>query len=118
MTGTIRVINKSKGRDQLRPDETGIHVDRTNPDLGNPYVLRDKKSKEQRNIVCDQFERMAEYDMEKGGPIRRAVYGLADRVTAGENIALMCWCKPQRCHADWIGDKVRSIVDARNQLTS
>ena len=113
MTGSIRVINKSKGRDQLREGEVGVHVDRTNPDLGNPYVLRDKKSKEQRNIVCDQFERMAEHDMEHGGPIRRAVYALADRVAEGEQIALMCWCKPHRCHADWISDRVRGVVDAR-----
>ena len=84
-----------------------VPVDRTNRDLGNPYVLRDKKSKEQRNVVCDQFERMAEHDMKHGGPIYRAVAALAGRVAAGERIALQCWCKPERCHADWIADRVR-----------
>ena len=115
MTGSIRVINKGKGRDHLRPGEIGVHVDRTNPELGNPYILRDKKSKEQRNICCDQFERMAEYDMKHGGPIYRAVMALVERVLAGEQIALMCWCKPDRCHADWIGNRVRLIVDEQQK---
>jgi hypothetical protein len=35
---------------------------------------------------------------------------LVERVLAGEQIALMCWCKPNRCHADWIADRVRAIV--------
>jgi hypothetical protein len=33
---------------------------------------------------------------------------LAERVANGEKIALQCWCKPDRCHADWIADRVRS----------
>ena len=115
MVGTIRVVNKTGGKVELREGEVLVHVDRGNPDLGNPYVLRDKKSREQRNVVCDQFERMAEHDMKHGGPIRRAVYELADRVANGEQIALMCWCKPQRCHADWIGDRVRAIADSRQR---
>lgn len=110
MVGSIRVINKGKGRDQLREGEIGIHVDRTNPTLGNPYILRDKKSHEQRDVCCNQFERMAEHDMQHRGPIYRAVMELVERVLAGEQIALMCWCKPNRCHADWIADRVRAIV--------
>ena len=107
MVGTIRVVNKTGGKVELREGEVLVHVDRGNPDLGNPYVLRDKKSREQRNIVCDQFERMAEHDMARGGPIYRAVMSLAERVASGEKIALQCWCKPDRCHADWIADRVR-----------
>ena len=113
MNGSIRVINKGKGRDHLRPGEIGVHVDRTNPELGNPYILRDKKSKEQRNICCDQFERMAEHDMRTRGPIYRAVAALAERVLAGEKLALGCWCKPERCHADWICDQVRRMASQR-----
>jgi hypothetical protein len=41
------------------------------------------------------------------GPIYRAVMALAERVASGEKIALQCWCKPDRCHADWIADRVR-----------
>ena len=108
MTGSIRVINKSHGRDALREGEVAVAADRTNRDLGNPYVLRDKKDREKRDIVCDQFERMAEHDMAQGGPIYRAVMALAERVANGEKIALQCWCKPDRCHADWIADRVRS----------
>ena len=107
MTGSIRVINKSHGRDALREGEVAVAADRTNRDLGNPYVLRDKKDREKRDIVCDQFERMAEHDMARGGPIYRAVMSLAKRVASGEKIALQCWCKPDRCHADWIADRVR-----------
>jgi hypothetical protein len=55
---------------------------------------------------------MAEHDMKHGGPIYRAVMALVERVLAGEQIALMCWCKPDRCHADWISDRVRLIVDS------
>ena len=111
MAGHIRVINKRDGKKAVRENETVVPVDRTNPDLGNPYVLRDKRSKEQRNIVCDQFERMGNYEMQHGGPIRDAVEALAARVEAGENIALQCWCKPDRCHADWVADRIKERVD-------
>lgn len=109
MSGSIRVINKRGGQ---RPDvgETAVVVDRTHPVLGNPYVLRDPLSREQRDIVCDRFERMAEHDMRTGGPISRAVLVLADRVRGGERIALQCWCKPRRSHADWIADRVRLLA--------
>jgi hypothetical protein len=113
MTGSIRVINKRGGKDAIREGEVAILVDRTHPELGNPYVLRDKKSREQRDVVCDQFERMADHDMKVRGPIYREVMALADRVEAGERIALQCWCKPERCHADWICDRVREMVAQR-----
>ena len=108
MTGSVRVINKSHGPKALREGEVAVAVDRTNRDLGNPYVLRDKKDRELRDVVCNQFERMAEHDMVHRGPIYRAVMALAERVANGEKIALQCWCKPDRCHADWIADRVRS----------
>ena len=113
MVGTIRVVNKTGGKVELREGEVLVHVDRGNPDLGNPYVLRDKKSREQRNVVCDQFERMAEHDMRTRGPIYRAVAALAERVLAGEKLVLGCWCKPERCHADWICDQVRRMASQR-----
>jgi hypothetical protein len=111
MAGYIRVINKRDGKKAIRENETVVPVDRTNPVLGNPYVLRDKRSKEQRNIVCDQYERMGEYEMQHGGPIRDAIVALAARVESGENIALQCWCKPCRCHADWVADRIREKVE-------
>ena len=115
MTGHIRVSNKRDGKEAVREGETVVLVDRTHPELGNPYVLRDKKSREQRDVVCNQFERMAEHDMKNRGPIYREVMALADRVEAGEQVALQCWCKPERCHADWICDRVREEVQYRRQ---
>ncbi len=114
--GYVRVVNKSDKK-SLREGEVLFSVDRSNPDLGNPYVLHDKRSREQRNVVCAQFERMGEHDMRHRGPIYRAVMELADRVMKGERIALGCWCRPERCHADWIADAVRAEV-ARRQETS
>ena len=109
MTQPVRVVNMRK-KVALEPGEVPVSVDRTHPDLGNPFVLRNPRDRAERDRVCDQFERMADNDMRIRGPIYRAVRELAGRVRAGERLALRCWCAPDRCHADWIAARVLEEV--------
>jgi hypothetical protein len=52
---------------------------------------------------------------EKDWAIRKELNSLADRVEAGEDIALMCWCAPKECHGDNIIRKVMKIIDERRK---
>lgn len=107
----VRVVNKTRGRFIPAPGETVVDVDRSNRELGNPYYLAEKGNDAERDRVCDSFERMAESDMARGGPVRRAVMDLAARVAGGESLALACWCAPRRCHGDWIARRVREEAE-------
>lgn len=39
-----------------------------------------------------------------GRAMQAAAGPLRQRLEAGENLALLCWCAPQPCHADVIRD--------------
>ena len=115
----IRVVN-------LRPDmgsetapephEVCIRVDRDNPVLGNPYVLRNKLDAREREKVIESYRKDLEADLATRGPMFEAIETIADRVAAGEAICLQCWCKPLPCHGDLIETAVRDVLAAREQF--
>jgi hypothetical protein len=108
----IRVVSKRKGGLQAAPDETIIDVDRSNPILGNPHVLRDHRDMQERLRVIAAYERDLDCDLAERGPKTREIEKIAYRLRRGEKIALRCWCaepptRPQRpCH----GDRIRLEV--------
>ena len=53
--------------------------------------------------------------MVRGGPIRRQVRSLAERVRGGERLALRCHCAPDACHVDVIVQLVLAQVDLDGQ---
>lgn len=97
---------------QPEEDEVVIAVDRTNPVLGNPHILKNKYDYRERDRVCDAYDRDLEADFMVHGPKFQAIKALADRVLQGEQICLQCHCKPLRCHGDSIAAKVAQLVRA------
>lgn len=67
--------------------------------LGNPYAVGKGWSREAaiEAYGADLAEAMS-------GPTDagEAVWVLAERVRAGEKLALICWCSPLACHADQV----------------
>ncbi|MFL9611028.1 DUF4326 domain-containing protein [Methylobacillus sp. Pita2] len=97
--GFVRVTNKRAGS-SLRPDadEVLIAVDRSNPVLGNPFILKNVNDDRERYKVIDNFSSKLYADMLAGGPMLQEVQNLADRLVRGENVCLDCWCAPKPCH--------------------
>ena len=94
--GEIRIVNRKLY--DLRDDEILIMVDRTSL-LGNPYPLLNEK---RRNRVCDKYSEYFHEQIKNKNHdfiielIR--IYSLLD----SHDVALGCWCFPQRCHAETI----------------
>lgn len=108
--GSIRIVSKRKGGTPAEHAESILDVDRSNPVLGNPHVLRDHKDTEERARVIAAFARDFDADVAADGKMLRAAEELAQRVCNGERIALRCWCAPLPCHAEIIRKKVYQLA--------
>jgi hypothetical protein len=73
-------------------------VDRTTP-LGNPFFM---ESESLRDEVCNKFEA---YFKTNGlnAPTIFYLQELLDHAKE-QDIKLLCWCHPKRCHADTIAN--------------
>lgn len=119
--GYVRVTNArvSMSEDTApEDDEAIVWVDRTNPVLGNEFVLRNKLDRKERDHVLALYSSKLDADLSSGGPMSKAIRGLADRVLAGEKICLQCWCRPLPCHADRLEKEVYRIVLGEQQKQS
>lgn len=98
--GSVRVVSKRKGGLAAVAGEVVIDVDRTNPILGNRFVLRDHRDDDERAQVIAAYERELDADIASRGPKSMELDRLAATVRGGARLALRCWCAPRRCHAD------------------
>lgn len=71
--------------------------------LGNPYKLQ---------FECDRPKILAKYEywlreqLKTDTPQRREIERLTDY---SENLVLLCWCAPEKCH----GDVVKKIIEEK-----
>lgn len=83
-----------------------IIVDRSSP-LGNPFIMEDES---QRDSVCDLYEkwlyRQINHEIEK---ICNELNRIAE-LAKTQDIRLMCWCSPKRCHAETIKEYIEKSV--------
>lgn len=96
----VRIISKRKGGLAAAPGETVVDVDRTHAVLGNRHHLRDWRDDAERAKVIVRHDSDLQTDISRQGPMYAALLGLAERLRAGENLALRCWCSPKPCHAE------------------
>lgn len=108
--GNIRTVSKRKGGVLPTAFETVIEIDRSNPVLGNPVVLQDHRDTKARAAVIQEHQQQVDQDLAVQGPVYRALKALADRVAAGEFIALRCWCAPRPCHGDYYCKVIRDLA--------
>ena len=107
MLGTIRTVSKRDSGTQPRPDEVVIDVDRSNPILGNPFIM----GRDGDRLGCiRKHNRLIKEDRENDGPISHELEKIAQMVRAGQNVALRCWCAPKQCHADNYVKKIVKMV--------
>ncbi len=107
--GTVRVVSKRAGGTRPSSDETVIDVDRSSPVLGNPFPMKSPSAAERQRVI-GLFDSKLQADLNCNGPITREIHAIADRVLAGEKIALRCWCAPLECHADLLKRAIENEV--------
>lgn len=105
----IRLISKRSGGSTPELDELVIDVDRSNPVLGNPYVLTNPDDSIERTRVIKQFQHDFDIDCANNGPMFKECQRIAGLLTSGKRVVLRCWCSPKPCHGDIILEKVREV---------
>lgn len=83
--------------------------------FGNPWPIREDMD---RDTVCDLHRQLLKDEWKKAmgkgstpSPLVVGILNLARRVESGEYIALECFCKPQRCHGDFIAEVINWYVN-------
>ncbi len=87
-------------REKYNDNILQVRVDRKSP-LGNPFIMEDES---QRDTVCNLYEK---YLLRQVKHNLRLFCDELDRVLELANtqdIRLMCWCTPKRCHSETIRD--------------
>lgn len=109
--GYIRLGNKRAGAAaKPRRGETIIDIDRTNPVLGNPYILKDHRDDVRRAQVIALYKAKYESDIARHGPMAIATEQLAEKVRRGEHLILNCWCHPRPCHGNLIKAEIERLL--------
>lgn len=105
----IRLLSKRSGSPLPSSDEITIDVDRSNPVLGNPHILKNPNDSMERDLVINKFKRDFIADCKNGGPMLLECERIAGLLTSGKRVALLCWCSPKPCHGDIILEKIREL---------
>lgn len=82
-----RYHDKSKNPEYHTP-LGAVYIGRGSP-YGNPFMIGIHGNRDQ---VCDQFETMVESNPELKAKIKKELKGKD----------LICYCKPARCHGDYL----------------
>lgn len=106
----VIVVSLRKGAPPIPEGYTAVRIDRENPLLGSPFVLKNKNDAEGRRQVIEDFRSHLRTQMRSKSPTWMAVIELANRVQAGEKLALQCWCCPKACHGDVIKKAIEGIL--------
>ena len=114
----VRVVSARSGGLNASLTETVIPIDRSDPVLGNTFVLRDHRDRSARDSVVDLNDARLDADLRRKGPMHAALSALAERALAGEQLALQCWCKvpsgaQRRCHGDRYVEAILEIAGAQ-----
>ena len=83
-----------------------IRIDRRHSVLGNIFYM----SKEsERDLVCDQYERYFNERIKHDCSMIKEVCRIKE-LSKNNDITLLCWCAPKRCHGDTIKRYVEGEV--------
>lgn len=105
----VRVVNV-KTPPTLKEGEELVYVANVMPGweaspLGKPYYMaeHDDPLASYRAWLLDKLR-------EKGSKQRQELVRIARMVADGEQVALGCWCKPKRCHGDFLRELVEGTA--------
>jgi hypothetical protein len=97
--GQINIVNKHQGA------SAGVYVGRPTL-LGNPYRVQS----DAREQAVQRYRAWLRRQWQIGGEVKEALLELARAYKERDEITLICWCAPRRCHAEVIREAVLRIV--------
>lgn len=112
--GTITVAN---GRQVGFTGLDKLYIGRANPHpkynlpgsvLGNPYSIGKDGDREQ---VVSKYRVWLWQEIKKKGVVYQELISIANRIKAGNNLILTCYCKPLDCHGDIIKRAVEWLIN-------
>lgn len=65
--------------------------------LGNQFVIGQDGN---RNEVIKKYRKWLCEEVKKKGAVYKELMRIVKKVKKGENVELVCWCKPFICHGD------------------
>ncbi len=86
----------------------GLYIGRGTP-LGNPYRIGEHGTREQ---VIEKYRVWLRGQWQANTPAKRELIRLARMHADGEDIFLVCSCRPLPCHADVVKDAIEKIAAA------
>lgn len=75
--------------------------------LKNIFIIRKDGT---RNEIIAKYRAWLWKEFNKKGAVYKELIRIAIKVKAGENIQLVCWCKPLDCHGDVIKRCIEWII--------
>ena len=78
--------------------------------FGNPYRLQDGYSREESIRL---YRKWLREQYRKKTRVYGALLKLSERVASGEDVVLVCCCKPKDCHGDILKEAIEKIVEHR-----
>ena len=104
--GSITIANKYKITCST-PDD--FYIGRGSP-LGNPYPIGPASTREQ---VIDRYaEWLAQQIQQENPTVLTELNRIADRLIAGKQARLICFCAPKVCHGQVIQQTILSALKA------
>lgn len=86
-----------------------IRVDRGHSALANTFIPK-YKSEQQRNWACDAYQEWFDQQVADGNPKVMAELERILGIAVNQQIVLLCWCYPLRCHSmtirDWLLERL------------
>ncbi|KRT69402.1 MAG: hypothetical protein XU15_C0011G0084 [candidate division NC10 bacterium CSP1-5] len=76
--------------------------------LANPFLGLLKRGISREDVVA-RYRGWLRNQYRVNGPAKRELLRLSHKHKAGENIVLVCWCKPDPCHGDVVAEAIAGI---------
>jgi len=102
----IKIHNKRDFEGKI-PDDYD-YVGRPSP-LGNPFTAKQEGSKE---IAIDKYRKWLNLQWKtRNKAVRKELLRLAWKLKVTNNLNLVCWCAPDKCHAEVIAKAVTTVFN-------
>jgi hypothetical protein len=85
----------------------GIRIDRKSP-VGNPFWMKDESM---RDEVCLRYRPYFADQMKRNAVFYAYIVDILDKYRRGEDVVLLCWCAPKKCHGETIVEWIKDQED-------